>query len=620
MKKIICLFLFTILIITACDHKEEMIYPEESNLSNPYEKLINSNDPMVQSLLLNSGYAVADKGRITNARGEDFRIDPDSVLKIMQKDSSSYSYTIQIESRKDSTYYDNLVYTRYNDEYYLGFILRYYPMENSDLSNGMIERYDLEGNWLREYKLIDNEGIASSIKNGKTYRECTEVITLEEEYICPDGQTYDTSTATGLSLDWLKENCEEVTVVVISYDCGGTSGGGSGDGSDTGGTLIPNPEPPGGGGTSGTTSGSETTDSGDDGSDGGTDQSDPSVEGGGTTIGVLPKPTLIMEELYTSLNLTSEEENYLKDNPALEYEVAQFLHSQSYSLEATGFVEFALENIIYNEPGADVAFENTITIANDNSLSGPYNEDYYQTINGYYASNLIDPALQAVFMNYFSTHCAILKIQHPEWSDYRIYYEATKEMIHIALDIGGLVPGVGEVCDIANGLIYTLEGDGVNASLSFAAAVPVAGWFATGAKFAYKGSLKFVVKANGLIDFGSRSDKLRKALGLVKGDGKHAHHIIPWNLRFTDAVQKAAKSKKAFHIDEVLNGIPLPSADHLTGHSKYYNVIEIKLDEIKQQNLGLEETYREVLELIEHIKNVIKNNPGKNLGEIADLI
>ena len=56
------------------------------------------------------------------------------------------------------------------------------------------------------------------------------------------------------------------------------------------------------------------------------------------------------------------------------------------------------------------------------------------------------------------------------------------------LDIVGLVPGLGEAADGANALIYLARGDKVNAGLSLAAMIPIAGVAATGAKFAKKAS------------------------------------------------------------------------------------------------------------------------------------
>lgn len=57
---------------------------------------------------------------------------------------------------------------------------------------------------------------------------------------------------------------------------------------------------------------------------------------------------------------------------------------------------------------------------------------------------------------------------------------------HTALDIVGLVPVVGEVADGINAAWYAAEGDWLNASLSLAAMVPIAGWVATGGKLGYR--------------------------------------------------------------------------------------------------------------------------------------
>ncbi|MEJ3749690.1 DNRLRE domain-containing protein [Actinomycetes bacterium KLBMP 9797] len=61
---------------------------------------------------------------------------------------------------------------------------------------------------------------------------------------------------------------------------------------------------------------------------------------------------------------------------------------------------------------------------------------------------------------------------------------------HAVLDVAGLVPGVGEVADLANAAWYAAEGDYANAALSAASAIPFAGYAATaakGVKYAAKG-------------------------------------------------------------------------------------------------------------------------------------
>ena len=57
---------------------------------------------------------------------------------------------------------------------------------------------------------------------------------------------------------------------------------------------------------------------------------------------------------------------------------------------------------------------------------------------------------------------------------------------HTALDLIGLVPVIGEPADALNAGWYAAEGDWVNAGLSLAAMVPMAGWLATGGKLGYK--------------------------------------------------------------------------------------------------------------------------------------
>jgi len=54
--------------------------------------------------------------------------------------------------------------------------------------------------------------------------------------------------------------------------------------------------------------------------------------------------------------------------------------------------------------------------------------------------------------------------------------------VQTGLDFAGLIPVIGEAFDLANGAIYAARGDYLNAGLSAAAAIPFAGWGATGAK------------------------------------------------------------------------------------------------------------------------------------------
>lgn len=60
--------------------------------------------------------------------------------------------------------------------------------------------------------------------------------------------------------------------------------------------------------------------------------------------------------------------------------------------------------------------------------------------------------------------------------------------VQLGLDVAGLVPGFGEIADLANAGISAARGDWVGAGLSLASAVPFAGWFAAGAKGVKRGA------------------------------------------------------------------------------------------------------------------------------------
>ncbi|MEK5206694.1 T7SS effector LXG polymorphic toxin [Psychrobacillus sp. FSL H8-0510] len=62
------------------------------------------------------------------------------------------------------------------------------------------------------------------------------------------------------------------------------------------------------------------------------------------------------------------------------------------------------------------------------------------------------------------------------------------DSFQFVLDIAGLIPGVGEIADGVNGVIYSARGDALNATLSFSAMIPFAGWASTAGKFVNKGS------------------------------------------------------------------------------------------------------------------------------------
>ena len=304
---------------------------------------------------------------------------------------------------------------------------------------------------------------------------------------------------------------------------------------------------------------------------------------------------------------------------------------------------------------------NDIIQINLSIANSPYDEEYVKETNeafaafGAYADidNMTDAQIEYVLNN---NCCAGLFLSavtqqkmkmiaanyqfnrkfYPEWSKSKCFWEASRETIQLMLDLGGLIPVIGEVCDLTNATIYAINGDGLNASLSAAGAIPFAGWFATGSKLGVKvvnktashiasrQVLKWVVGVDGKIYFGINTitqarNQLRKVLMLTDAT-KHAHHIIPVEFAQYAIVQKAAKSKEAFHINEALNGIPLPTSAHLTGHAAYNTKLEQKLVQLNNVSNTPQEAYTNLTNFANQIRTLIQNNPNMNLGQIANLI
>ncbi|OAB35025.1 hypothetical protein [Paenibacillus glacialis] len=58
----------------------------------------------------------------------------------------------------------------------------------------------------------------------------------------------------------------------------------------------------------------------------------------------------------------------------------------------------------------------------------------------------------------------------------KIFWEKVLDITQVVLDVAGLIPGIGEIADLANAGIYLARGDYANAALSAAAAIPFVGW------------------------------------------------------------------------------------------------------------------------------------------------
>jgi hypothetical protein len=352
-------------------------------------------------------------------------------------------------------------------------------------------------------------------------------------------------------------------VANVSYQCTGGSHGGDG-GSNTGGSDTGGPNT-GGPNTGGPNTGGPNT--GGPNTGGGTNTGGTNT-GGGTNSGNPGPGTLgnLISDCQDCTGMPNIDPNEIE------------LFNQLNILHA----EYSFDNETY-----DYLRNNLIAIDQPYSIYSNHTGSDEELAQKYY-----EAACKLLDIEILGEQIAVLVALHgpnapqaEQWSESKIalqaYWNAISGRLHTVFDVLGLVPGFGEAFDFANALIYTIEGDGLNASLSLAATIPFAGTGATVTKFYSKvGGIGFTWKtaSDGTIKFAGGKSKLRKVLGLgsTSSDPRIAHHIIPDNdaIKELEIIQDAASTGK-FHIHMFENGIPLDPVQHGTGfnlaHQQYNN-------------------------------------------------
>lgn len=324
-------------------------------------------------------------------------------------------------------------------------------------------------------------------------------------------------------------------------------------------------------------------------------------------------PALVYTFNTTVNFVTDDEAQWLYDNK----NIATILYNNIYSTQIDESVDAAsyfAENVL----AARLLFAEEY----NNMSGGPYDVNY--------GTAVLTPVLQlpsvipighytAKFAALYTTNCALLKLEHPGWGTWKVRWEAMRATVQFGLDVIGMVPGVGTVANLINGTIYGINGEGVNASLSVLASIPIGGWVASGIKFASRGENLMFKATDGLIKFTRDQGTFRKALGLVAGDGWIAHHIISFGLQERPLVQKAAQG--GFHINDVLNGIKVTALQQPGSHSQYdARVIGAMQDIINSyggiDNISPAQASDAITGLISRIKTAIENNPTTKLNDL----
>ncbi|HMN90603.1 MAG TPA: AHH domain-containing protein [Saprospiraceae bacterium] len=299
---------------------------------------------------------------------------------------------------------------------------------------------------------------------------------------------------------------------------------------------------------------------------------------------------IVHNKLTPSLALTPAEVAFLMNNGALANEIWQLLQKDQATQDAQE-IQAGL-----------IAANILIDLHMANRENGPIDQTYINVLESYashFSEEVLEECCAGIFIGVrvamlVAEEAIFLKRAHPNWPDDKIRQQALKAVImgavHTALDIIGLFPGLGEPADLLNGVLYIVEGDGVNATLSFGATLPVGGWIFTGTKYATilitvgnkTHRMRNYVDAAGKITF-SHEGKLRAILGMgpAATDLRQAHHIVPEKFWDHPLVQKAASSRdgsKVFHMNGPHNGVPMPTTRHNGNHPDYSNLIEQRMN------------------------------------------
>lgn len=316
-------------------------------------------------------------------------------------------------------------------------------------------------------------------------------------------------------------------------------------------------------------------------------------------------------------------DNLLTDYPLSQWHLAYLSNSTTFASE--------LRAALIYDPNLDQeASIFTINAGMNGALSGNFNRAFMLSVEGLLPESDADytqDPIQILFQSYFLPRYLMLKNLNPTWSSTKLFYETSKDALHLSLDGIGLIEGIGTPADLINAGLYYLEGDNLSGNLSLVAATPVIGLFSTTIKGAIK--LKGIIpgtsirithvwaKNGNTILFGGTN--LRKVMGLTD-PSKHAHHILPLEHAGHPVIQKAAQLKEnPFHLSELNNGIGVPALQN-TNHPAYNNRVFTMLENYNKANPNAspEQAYLFLNQQIAKIRSEIELlPPGGKINDIT---
>jgi hypothetical protein len=209
---------------------------------------------------------------------------------------------------------------------------------------------------------------------------------------------------------------------------------------------------------------------------------------------VLADPTAanLVDRLEIDIELEIEYINYLEQHPDILQAILGFVEAHpnyetaQYRETIGDILEFLYETV--DEEYAEITAKIILQLLREQGIENFDNTSNAQFIN--IANSFLN---ESIANPEFTTACGISYALYgenfPDWSSVKkrawSIYSAISTNLHLVLDIIGLVPVGGEIADLTNGVLYTVEGDALNATLSYAGAIPFAGWGGNKRKVCY---------------------------------------------------------------------------------------------------------------------------------------
>lgn len=137
------------------------------------------------------------------------------------------------------------------------------------------------------------------------------------------------------------------------------------------------------------------------------------------------------------------------------------------------------------------------------------------------------------------------------------------DWVHTSLDVAGMVPGLGEIADGLNGLLYLSKGDLANASISAAALLPIGGQAATGSRLAYKAGKEVVEAA-------SEAGAKKAVKALPSNDLKPFLKNDPVGQALEAGSTRTKKQNGGAQVYEVRDKLELPGGAQLKKGDQYH--------------------------------------------------